>query len=251
MNLTDAALDREWAQLRQQYYGLSVSLLAKEPTGALLALLRDGIAARSDAARALHPLLGEGWDAMAEALTEATEQSANDEFLRLFIGPFQPEVTPYESHYLTGQIFQQPLIAVRTFLGQVGLERDEARFPEPEDALAFEMETMNWLLTRQSSAASPEEAAEWLHRQGAFLKHHLLVWGPACAEDIRAAKSAALYKGVGKLIAGFLAWELQQFQLAGLGPVETLEQARRHHSQFRRYSGPLIEDQFNAKAKPE
>jgi TorA maturation chaperone TorD len=188
--------DRELAQFRQQYYGLLVNLLSREPTAEVLAALGAGISERAEAARALHPLLGEGWDRLAKLLPALTAASAEEEFLALFIGPFQPAVNAYESWYLTGQLFQAPLIAVRRFLAQVGLERKEAEYPEPEDALAFELEVMNWMLTRQLAAASAEEGREWLHRQSAFLKDHLLIWAPKFTEDLETAEKARLYGGV-------------------------------------------------------
>jgi TorA maturation chaperone TorD len=233
--------DRELAQFRQQYYGLLVNLLSREPTAEVLAALGAGISERAEAARALHPLLGEGWDRLAKLLPALTAASAEEEFLALFIGPFQPAVNAYESWYLTGQLFQAPLIAVRRFLAQVGLERKEAEYPEPEDALAFELEVMNWMLTRQLAAASAEEGREWLHRQSAFLKDHLLIWAPKFTEDLETAEKARLYGGVALLLRGLLSMERQRLQGMGVPSIETLDQARRRYGSPRGFRGPLFD----------
>jgi TorA maturation chaperone TorD len=240
--MTDTATEqRDLARFRQQYYGLLARLLSREPPDDLLDALRPGIAERAAAARLLDPLLGEGWDHLAGVLPEITAEIAEQEFLRLFIGPFQPEVTPYESWYITGQLFQGPLIALRRFVSQIGLERLEAVYPEPEDALAFELEVMNWLVTRQLEANSPEEEQEWLHRQAAFLRHHLLIWALHCAQDLESAKSAVLYKGVGLLLRGLASFEKQRLRAEGVPDCETLEQARRRYGAPRAFQGPLFD----------
>jgi TorA maturation chaperone TorD len=243
--------DQELTQFRQQHYGLFVTLFANEPTAELLAALGQNIAERTEAALGLHPQLGQGWVTLADVLPALDAQSATDEFLRLFIGPMQPEATPYESWYLTGKLFQRPLVAVKNFMSQLGLEREEKRFPEPEDVLAFELEIMNWLVTQQIAAQSPEEEAEWVNRQGQFLKEHLLVWAPACTEDVERARSAVLYRGVAQLLRGFLAWEQSEFQRRGMGKVETIEEARKHHPQTTRYRGPIADELLQAKAAPK
>ncbi len=243
--------DRELAEFRQQHYGLFVALFAAEPTADLLAALGKEIESRAEAARMLHPLLGQGWDLLAEVLPGLDAQAATDEFLRLFIGPLQPETTPYESWYLTGQLFQKPLVAVKGFMGLLALEREEKRFPEPEDVLAFELEIMNWLISRQLTAQSDEDAAGWLRRQQQFLQEHLLIWAPACTEDMERAKSAVLYRGVAKLLRGFLAWERSEFQRQGMGDVSSLEEARKRYPQTGRYRGPIAEEQFKNLQPPK
>ena len=233
--------DRELTEFRQQYYGLLVNLLSREPTGALLEAISQGIGERAEAARGLHPLLGEAWDHLEKVLPGLSVETAEEEFLKLFIGPFQPEMNAYESWYLTGQLFQAPLAHVRGFLRQVGLERQEQHYPEPEDALAFELEVMNWLITRQLAAGSEEEQREWMHRQSAFLTQHLLIWVPRCSEDMEATKSASLYKGVAKLISGLVAIERQRLMGHGISQFESLDQARKRYGSPRTFQGPVFD----------
>jgi TorA maturation chaperone TorD len=147
-------------------------------------------------------------------------------------------------------LFQTPLVGVRGFLGQIGLERQVQDYPEPEDSLAFELEVMNWLLTKQLAAEAPEEQREWSHRQNAFLVQHLLIWGPRCSEDLEATKSATLYKGVALLLRGLLALERQRLIGHGISECETLEQARKRYGSPRAFQGPLF-DAEQAKNKIE
>jgi TorA maturation chaperone TorD len=243
--------DRELTLFRQQHYGMFVTLLANEPTDELLQALRRGIDQRAEAAAGLHPELGKGWETLARVLPALDGDKATAEFLTLFIGPRQPETTPYESWYLTGQLFQRPLVAVRGFMAELGLEREEKRFPEPEDVLAFELEIMNWLVTRQLEAQAPEAEVEWLDRQQRFLREHLLIWAPEFTEDLERAKSAELYKGVAQLLRGFLAWERYEFQQRGMTPAESLEDARKHYPQRPRYPGPIVDEQFQDLPPPK
>jgi TorA maturation chaperone TorD len=235
------AEEREQTLFRQNYYGLLVRLVSAEPTAELLQVLRSGSADRAEAARALHPLLGDAWDYLDKLLSKLSVGAAEQEFLKLFIGPFQPEMNAYESWYLTGQLFQAPLISVRGFLSQVGLQRKEAEYPEPEDSIGFELEIMNWLVTRQLASSSAEEEREWLHRQTAFLTQHILLWGPKFSEDLEAAKDATLYKGVALMLRGLLAMERQRLQSHGVTEFETLEQARKRYGTPRPFRGPLFD----------
>jgi len=236
--------DRDLLAFRQGYYDLLVSLFWKEPHGDLLAVLRQGIEDRAGGARHLHPLLGEGWAEIqrfldAVALDRPAETVA-DEYTRLFIGPHAPEIHPYESYYLTGRLLDRPLVVIRSFLGEVGIEKDGG-YAEPEDCLAFELEVMRRLIGRQGSASDPDEEARWITHQAAFLKQHLLVWGPAAAGDLAGAKGAAFYRGAAKLLQGFLEFERDLFKGWGPETIQSLEEARRGLSGSGAWRGPIFD----------
>jgi TorA maturation chaperone TorD len=235
--------DRDLLTFRQGYYDLFVSLLWKEPAGELLAALSEGIEARIGGARSLHPLLGEGWEEIAGFLAAsrpgALAETVADEYTRLFLAPGGPEVNPYESYYLTGRVWDRPLAVIRTFLKGIGLEKEEG-YAEPEDSLAFELEVMRRLVHRHEAAHDPDGEARWLTAQAVFLKEHLLVWGPAAARDLAAARGAAFYRGVGKAIEGFL--ELERDSFKGWGPeeIKSLEEAREGYARSGEWKGPLF-----------
>jgi TorA maturation chaperone TorD len=235
--------DRDLLAFRQGYYDLFVSLLWKEPTGELLVALPERIQERISGGRNLHPLLGEGWLEISRFLAEpppgALAETVADEYTRLFLGPWDAEINPYESYYLTGRVLDRPLAVIRTFLKEIGLEKQEG-YAEPEDFLAFELDVMRRLIARQGSARDPDGEARWLNAQADFLKEHLLVWGPIAAKDLAAAKGAVFYRGVGKALQGFL--ELERDLFKGWGPAEiTLEEARQGYIRSGEWMGPLLD----------
>ena len=245
--------DRELLTFRQGYYSLLVSLFCKEPPGELLRTLSDGMRERIDAARNLQPLLAEGWEEMSRFLSETpSEQLAEavaDEYTRLFIGPYGPTVNPYESFYFTGRLLDRPLADVRTVLKAVGIEKQDG-YPEPEDFLAFELEVMRWLIGKQEGAAQPEEEKRWLQHQADFLKQHLLVWAPACAQDIEKAKGADFYRGAAMVLRGFLEVERTLFPEWGLDKIASLEEIRRLYGAMPTWKGPTFDFSGEAPKAP-
>lgn len=236
--------DRELLAFRQGYYDLLVSLFWKEPTSELLAALLQGIDERIQGARNLHPVLGEGWEQIKSFLNRAPHEqlteTVTDEYTQLFIGPFAPKVNPYESFYLTGRLLDRPLVDIRTFLKTVGIEKQEG-YVEPEDFLAFELEVMRWLVGKQMTAANPEEETRWLRLQADFLKEHLLVWTPTCAQDIERAQGANFYRGAAMILRGFLEVERTLFREWGLDKVASLEEVRQRYGAMPTWKGPTLD----------
>lgn len=236
--------DRDLSAFRQAYYQLLVSLFWKEPTGELIQSLSDGIKHRIDAARDLQPLLAEGWEAIERFLAEPpgdeVTEAVADEYTRLFIGPHSPEVLPYESFYLTGHLLDRPLANLRTLLQAIGIEKREG-YAEPEDFLAFELEVMRWLVGKQIAAANPEEEKRWLGLQADFLKEHILVWVPACAQDIEKAPSAGFFRGAAMVLRGFLELERTLLRDSGIDRAISLEEARRTYGAIPDWKGPTFD----------
>lgn len=237
--------DRDLVAFRRDYYGLLVSLLWREPPGQLLGALRAGGGTLTAAARPVHRLLGDGWQEIEQFFSgiaaAGVEEAVAEEYTRLFIGPGSPEVNLYESFYLTGRVYDRPLAAVRDFLGRIGVEKD-AKYAEPEDFIAFELEILRVLLGRQAAAPDADAALRQFDLQATFLKEHLLVWGPAGARDLGAARSAVFYRGVAKLLEGFL--ELEREVVADRGPAEirSLAEAREPFGRIPAWRGPLFEE---------
>ncbi len=86
-----------------------------------------------------------------------------------------------------------------------------------------------------------ETEEQWLEKQARFLKEHLLVWGPAFAQEVESAKHADFYKGAGKLLRGFLELEKQLFHDRGPEKIETLQTLRNKYGSRREWKGPLFE----------
>lgn len=233
--------DTELATLRQLYYNLLVRLFWKEPDPEFVLSLKEGLDERARAAGQLNARMGEGWQTIGAFLDKSEPAQAAEEYTTVFVGPYGIEVNPYESFYLVGGYFKEPLVEVRDFMRRVGLKKNDEDYTDPEDSLAFELEIMNWLIRKQREAKSKKGEQRWLDAQAEFLKGHLLVWGPAVAGDIEKAGGAAFYRGVGALLAGLL--EMDQIHFHGIGPehIETLEEARKRHGSKGFWKGPTYD----------
>ncbi len=238
--------DRDLLAFRQGNYDLLVSLLWKEPRAELLTALGQGIEDRVRGAHQLHPLMGEGWQEIQGFLEVTPPQrlgeAVAEEYTRLFIGPQVPEISPYESYYLTGRLLDRPLAEIRAFLHEIGISKQEG-YPEPEDFLVFELEIMRRLIARQREARDPDEETQRINTQAAFLKRHLLVWGPTAAADLARAKSAVFYRAVAKLLQAFLHFERDLFKEWGPEILQSLDEARHDLASRPEWKGPLFEIQ--------
>ena len=233
--------DKELANLRQKYYGLFVLLFWKEPDAELLLSLLERISDRVKGAAQLSPVMSEGWKNIRNYLEKHGPDEVEYEFVQLFLGPHKPDVKPYESYYLAGSVFQAPLASVRGFMKEIGLEKKKGELPEPEDALGFELEIMNWLISKQTNSKDSEEEEKWLDFQASFLKKHLLIWGPYCSEEVKSAPNADFYKGAGMLLRGFLEIEKELFQNRGPEKIESLVEARKRYGNRTDWKGPLLD----------
>lgn len=227
---------------RRGYYDLLVGLFWREPAADLVASLPRGLDERIRAARALDPRLADGWEDVRRffATTGAPAEAVVDEYTRLFVGPRPPDLNLYESYYLAGRLLDEPLAILRATLGELGIERD-ATYSEPEDFLAFELEVMRVLLRRQAVAPDPDAQARTLTDQGTFLKRHLLVWGPAAGRDMAAREDAPFYRGVGRLLEGFLTLEQEHVKPWGSEELRSLDAARQLYARRRGWRGPLLD----------
>lgn len=236
--------DAELRAFRADYYGLFVSLLWREPAGALLRGLGRGLDQRIQAAQGEAPEIAEGWRGLQAFLdavpARAVEEAVREEYTRLFLGPPHPELNLYESFYLTGRVLDRPLADLRQDLLALGIEKDPA-YAEPEDFLAFELDVMRRLIDRQAAAPDPDEEARWLGAQAALLKGHLLVWGEVAARDLAGARSGVFYRAVGRLLGGFLGFERRLFEAWSPGPIATIDQARQRYAGSGLWRGPLLE----------
>ncbi|MFQ5830283.1 MAG: molecular chaperone [Candidatus Methylomirabilia bacterium] len=233
--------DEELAEFREGYYRVLASLFAREPAADFLRSLSEGLARRIEASINLNPTLGEGWTEVASFLSAGADvaERVADEFTVLFVGP-RPALNPYESYYLAGKMYAEPLSVVRSFLRRAGLTKNPEA-PDPEDSVASEFEVMGRLVERQRQARDPDGEATGLHVQAEFLKHHILVWIPRFASDLLQEKHAVFYRGAAKLCLGFL--EIEREVIAPWGPegVKTYEEARQAMVRRGEWQGPLFE----------
>ncbi len=224
----------EVAQFRAGYYRLLARLLAAEPDAELLQGLADGLEQRTRGAAQVHPTLGDGWRTLAAQLHGDALPELLHAYGQLFLDPYGEPLNPYESYYVAGRLYGEPLAEVRAFMARQHLELAAEQRREPEDALHCELATLATLAERQVAGGDADPAAH-VEAQREFLERHLLVWAPACLADLTGrAESAesAFYRGVGLLLQGFLEVEGDFFREDGGLQVEPLDEARRrHHAQ--------------------
>ena len=236
--------DQYLIAFRASYYEVLGALFRREPSAELVQQLADGIQQRILAARNVHPMLGAGWEELDRFLNETPQENLadalTDEYTRLFIGPHGPAINPYESFYITGRLLDRPLADVRRFLKATGIEKLE-EYSEPEDFLAVELEVMRWLIQKQAAAADPEQRNRLVRLQIDFLRDHLLVWAPACGEDIERATGANFYRFAGKIMQAFLMLERNFLRESGLDNVETLAVVRQRYRAFAGWKGPTFD----------
>lgn len=236
--------DHELLAFRRSYYGVLGALFLREPSAELVRQLADGLGERILAARQVHPLLGAGWTELDRYLRETQKEdiagAVADEYTRLFIGPHGPAINPYESFYLTGRLLDRPLAGVRTFLKVAGIEKLEG-YSEPEDFLAFELEVMRWLVDKQAALTESQELTRNRRLQVEFLRDHLLVWAPACAQDIARADGANFYRFAANVLEAFLALELNFMRDWGLENVQGLDVVRQRYRALCGWQGPIFD----------
>lgn len=152
---------------------------------------------------------GEG--AIAEALTDvaaAARQSSGvavaREHFELFVGVGRGELLPYASYYLTGFLYERPLVRVREDLAILGLGREED-VAEPEDNIGFLCEVMAGLALGRFAAAPAF--------QKSFFDRHLASWAAKFFADLEQAQAARFYRSIGRLGRIFMDIEREAFAL--------------------------------------
>ena len=184
--------------LRADLYDLLAALLARPPSGELLArcaaLSGDGTP------------LGRGVTALSRVAGGTGPIAARREFDALFIGLGRGELLPYASYYLTGFLNEKPLAKLRRDMAALGIEREAGVF-EPEDNAASLMEIMAGLIRGRFGAPVP------LPAQRDFFGAHLGPWAGHFFADLEGACASVLYAPVGAIGRAFVEIEREAFRL--------------------------------------
>jgi TorA maturation chaperone TorD len=196
---TDDQMVDDIDKARAEHYQLIATLLRKPPTAELLA----GLAQLSGDASPL----GMARIRLAEAAAAATEQSAGEEFFKLFIGVGRGEIVPYGSFYLTGFLHERPLARVREDLARLGLERRDGIY-EPEDHITTLLEAMSAIIMRDTGLELLEAGTD-----ERFFAQHVRRFAPRLFADIAVSQTAKFYRTVAEFAAAFIEIEAEAFQL--------------------------------------
>lgn len=141
-----------------------------------------------------------------DVLSETSLMDLRSEYTRLFVGPGKMAAPPWESTYRSegGFLFQGVTLEVRKEYQKFGLAVNRLNV-DPDDYIGLELEFMRHLTERAiealSQGADPEEI---LIGQKDFLANHLLKWAPSFCEDVYTNAQTDFYRGMAKLMAGFL-----------------------------------------------
>lgn len=186
INLAPPTLTEE-DLLRAEIYALLARLCRQHPDQTLLEWL-SGMEESSDAGE-----MASAWRLLRLAAGRARTEQLEDEYLNLFIGITQGELTPFASWYLTGSLMEAPLIELRTDLQLLGFAR-QADVHEPEDHIAALLEVMSLLIQQGASR----------ERQVVFFQRHLSSWAERLFKDMENAPSAVFYHAVALLGQAFI-----------------------------------------------
>ncbi len=197
-------------QTRAQLYLLLSKLIMNVPDERLLIDLRRLSGDQSPFGVALSDLAG-------RADVPGADRIAREHF-ELFVGVGRGELLPYASYYLTGFLYERPLVRARQDMRRLGIERGEG-LSEPEDHIGFMMEAMAGIITRRFMAEPGEEKR--------FFVRHLQPWAERFFTDLSVAEAAIFYRAVGRLGLEFMRIEREAFALDADIEAETPDEP--HH----------------------
>lgn len=138
------------------------------------------------------------------------------EYENLFRIPLGKYVVPYESVYRDswesvgqrkkGLLMGPSARAVKKIYRRAGAELDEHCAELPDHA-GIELAFMHYLCQKEKEAwqqGKEEEAAQWQQLEAEFVINHLGRWLPSLCEKICQNTQSDFYKGMAKLIDGFI-----------------------------------------------
>jgi TorA maturation chaperone TorD len=146
--------------------------------------------------------LDRAWQSLRDACSSAYPVVVKQEHDTLFVGVGKSEVTPYTSHYVTGNSPDRHLVRLRERLDQLGLARRSAAF-EVEDHVSGICDVMRVLI----------EEGQPLPEQSLFYKEFVYAGVPPFCEAVAIATSAVFYRCVAEFARAFLEVERQAFEM--------------------------------------
>ena len=187
---------------RAEVYGLLAHLFYAPPDDALYSQLRVAVTQ----APVQGAFLERAWGELVAASRRLSAAAVADEYAELFLGVGKPEVFLYGSFYLAGSLNGKPLVALRTDLNKLGLERP-AEVSETEDHLASLCEVMRYLIAGEDLGVSN------LGAQQRFFNAHLRGWVEPFCDALAAHPRADFYRVLAGFGRDFFAVEAQGLDL--------------------------------------
>lgn len=205
-------------QLRFFYYDFLRRSFWKEPTKNFLVFVKDVINWSDFPLAKESQLIQEGVQQIRNYLLNHDVQEDkvyNDlhwDYTRLFIGPYELPAPPWESAYLNQErlLFQKETLAVRhAYLKYSFLPVEFGH--EADDHIGLELDFMFRLseLCLEDSDKGQFSLEQLFLDQTSFLQEHLLLWIPKFSQDLIKHAETDFYRGMGKLLQGFLTLDLK------------------------------------------
>jgi TorA maturation chaperone TorD len=184
---------------RADLYGLLATLFYAPPSQALL----DTIGSAQTQGEGVLEL---AWADLVAVARQAQAETVREEYEQLFIGVGKPEVMLYGSYYLSGFLMEKPLVALRTDLAKLGLQR-AGSVVESEDHIAALCEVMRYLI------ASDDVTQGSLAMQKKFFADHIQAWVNDLCIALAAHPHAKFYVPVAQVARSFFEVEMQAFDM--------------------------------------
>lgn len=147
------------------------------------------------------------WQDLVAALRTTSVDASTAEYEMLFFGTGKAEVFLYGSHHLAGALNEQPLVALRSELAELGLAMSPAS-TDTEDHVSFIFEVMRYLI------AGDDVLVCNLERQRRFFRAHVQTWvGTSLCEAVARHPKANVYRALAVFTQAFLDVETQGFDL--------------------------------------
>ena len=153
-----------------------------------------------------------------DVLDDRAFEDLQSDYTRLFIGPGEVIVPPWESVYFNKErlIFQEQTLEVRSWYRRFGLEAEHLH-REPDDHIGLELAFLVHLaqlgLTEPEDGDQQANLEQILQAQKDFLSEHLLRWGSAFCNQVCDKANTLFYRGAAQLTHGALAELTQLFQI--------------------------------------
>lgn len=188
---------------RAELYGLLARLWHAPPDEALLHQFAVAVTQAPESGAFLEA----PWHDLVAAFRATTVNAAKAEYELLFFGTGKAEIFLYGSHHLAGALNEQPLVALRAELRELGLTGDPSA-TDTEDHVAFVMEVMRYLI------AGDDMAVCNLERQRRFFRAHVQPWiGTGLCEAVERHPRAKVYGALAKFTRAFVEVETQGFDM--------------------------------------
>lgn len=128
------------------------------------------------------------------------------DYAQLFIGPGPGQAPPFESVYTSeeGRLYADAYANLIEMLHEEGIAVADD-FSAPADHAAVELAVMAHLIERDADGDDSSSAIG--ETQADFLTTHVLNWFPRWCDDVAKHAQTDFYRGVGRLLAAFIARE--------------------------------------------